>query len=64
MMCFIVGKVLIVHPDGKLHPKSIDALGDKPANVTFGGPDRRTLYITEKEHGRVVKARVAYPGLR
>ncbi|MBM3804592.1 MAG: SMP-30/gluconolactonase/LRE family protein [Acidimicrobiia bacterium] len=58
------GRVYIVHADGKLHPKSIDALGKSPANVTFGGPDRRTLYITEKEHGRIVKARVAYPGLR
>jgi gluconolactonase len=59
-----LGKVLIVGPDGSLHPKSIDTLGKMPANLTFGGPDRRTLYVTEKEQGRVVKARVAYPGLR
>lgn len=59
-----LGKVLIVRPDGSLYPKSIDTLGSRPANVTFGGPGGRTLYIAEKEKGRVVKARVAYPGLR
>jgi len=59
-----LGKLLIVQPDGKLYPHAIQDLGDSPANVTFCGPDGRTLYITEKQHGRIEKARAPFPGVR
>jgi len=36
--------------------------GIRPTNVAFGGPDRRTLYITESEQGVILRARVATPG--
>jgi sugar lactone lactonase YvrE len=56
-------RVLIVTPEGKL-AGIIKTIGSKPANITFCGPDGRTVYITEKEHGRIEKARVRYGGVR
>ena len=52
----------------KLSPKAeilreIDTLGTKPSNICFGGPDGRTAYVTEMEHGRLVQFRVDRPGL-
>jgi len=58
-----LGKVLIVSPGGKLLG-AVSTLGKKPANITFCGPDGRTLYITEKEHGRIEKVRVRHRGVR
>ncbi|MFN0166255.1 MAG: SMP-30/gluconolactonase/LRE family protein [Bryobacteraceae bacterium] len=58
-----IGKVLIIRPDGKLD-SPIRTQGKNPANITFCGPDGRTVYITEKEFGRVEKARVEHPGTR
>ncbi len=40
---FRLGRILIVGPDGTLHPKAIQTIGDRPANLTFCGADRRTL---------------------
>lgn len=59
-----LGKVLVVRPDGGLARESVKDLGDNPANVTFCGRDGRTLLITEKQHGRIEKARAPYPGVR
>jgi sugar lactone lactonase YvrE len=59
-----LGKVLVVQPDGTLHPRAVECNGRNPANVTFCGPDGRTLYITEKQHGRVEKFRAPFPGAR
>ncbi len=36
--------------------------GIRATNVAYGGPDRRTLYITESEQGAILRARVATPG--
>ena len=57
------GRILIVNPDGKL-AGTIRTQGSRPANLTFCGRDGRTLYITEKEHGRIEKVRVRYKGVR
>ncbi|MBS0202611.1 MAG: hypothetical protein JSS49_06895 [Planctomycetes bacterium] len=38
-------------------------LGKSPTNVCFGGPDGRTVYVTEVEHTRLVQFRVETPGL-
>jgi arylsulfatase A-like enzyme/sugar lactone lactonase YvrE len=43
--------------------REIDVLGSKPSNLCFGGPDGRTVYVTEVEHRRVVSFRVDRPGL-
>ena len=34
-----------------------------PSNLCFGGPDGRTVYVTEVEHTRLVQFRVDQPGL-
>ena len=56
------GTVVVLSPDGKeLH--EIDVLGKSPSNLCFGGPDGRTVYVTEVEHTRLVQFRVDTPGL-
>ncbi|MEI9805635.1 MAG: SMP-30/gluconolactonase/LRE family protein [Pseudolabrys sp.] len=36
--------------------------GDKPTNIAYGGPDRRTLYIMEAATGSILTARLPSPG--
>lgn len=36
--------------------------GMRTTNVAYGGPDRKTLYITEAEHGCILMARMPVPG--
>ena len=36
--------------------------GVRTTNVAYGGADRRTLYLTEAEHGVVLRARLDVPG--
>lgn len=61
-----LGKILIVHPDGKIDQHAIQCHGKDPANLTFCGKGGggRTLYITEKEHGRIEKFTTPDPGVR
>lgn len=56
------GTVAIVSPKGDIL-KEIDVLGKQPSNICFGGPDGRTVYVTEVEHTRLVQFRVEKPGL-
>ncbi|MDB6041330.1 MAG: gnl 3, partial [Verrucomicrobiales bacterium] len=42
--------------------REIDVLGPMPSNVCFGGPDGRTIYVTEVKHRRLVQFRVDRPG--
>ena len=56
------GTVAKLSPAGKVL-REIDVLGKKPSNICFGGPDGRTAYVTEMEHGRLVQFRVDKPGL-
>ena len=56
------GTVAILSPNGKIL-KEVDVLGAKPSNLCFGGPDGRTVYVTEVEHTRIVQFRVEHPGL-
>lgn len=56
------GTVAIVSPKGEVL-RDIDVLGKSPSNICFGGPDGRTVYVTEVEHTRLVKFRVERPGL-
>ena len=56
------GTVAILSPEGKIL-KEVDVLGAKPSNLCFGGPDGRTVYVTEVEHTRIVQFRVEHPGL-
>jgi gluconolactonase len=55
------GVVAIVSPKGNLL-REVDVLGKNPTNITFGGPDRKTCYVTEVEKGRLVSFRAEYKG--
>lgn len=56
------GTVVVMTPDGK-ELREIEVLGKQPSNLCFGGPDGRTVYVTEVEHTRLVQFRVDKPGL-
>lgn len=56
------GTVAVMKPDGEVI-REINVLGAKPSNLCFGGPDGRTVYVTEVEHTRLVQFRVDRPGL-
>ncbi len=56
------GTVAVLSPKGEvLH--EIDVLGESPSNICFGGPDGRTVYVTEVKKTRLVQFRVDKPGL-
>jgi sugar lactone lactonase YvrE len=56
------GTVVKMSPKGEIL-QEIDVLGKKPSNLCFGGPDGKTIYVTEVEHTRLVRFRVDRPGL-
>lgn len=56
------GVVAELSPDGKLL-REIGTLGAHPSNLCFGGPDGRTVYVTEVDHRRLIQFRVERPGL-
>jgi sugar lactone lactonase YvrE len=56
------GTVAVVSPAGKVL-REIDVLGEAPSNLCFGGPDGRTVYVTEVKKQRLVQFRVDRPGL-
>jgi gluconolactonase len=56
------GTVAVVSPKGEVL-REIDVLGKQPSNICFGGPDGKTVYVTEVQHARLVSFRVDQPGL-
>ncbi len=56
------GTVAKLSPTGEVL-REIDVLGSNPSNLCFGGPEGRTVYVTEVEHQRLVQFRVDRPGL-
>jgi gluconolactonase len=56
------GTVVKMSPTGEIL-REIDVLGKKPSNLCFGGPDGKTIYVTEVEHQRLVRFHVDRPGL-
>lgn len=56
------GVVAVVSPDGAVR-REVPVLGSKPSNLCFGGPDGRTVYVTEVDHTRLVAFRADRPGL-
>lgn len=56
------GTVVVLSPQGEV-VREIDVLGSRPSNLCFGGPDGRTVYVTEVDHQRIVQFRVDRPGL-
>jgi gluconolactonase len=56
------GTVAVLSPAGEV-VREIDVLGESPSNLCFGGPDGRTVYVTEVKKQRLVQFRVERPGL-
>ena len=56
------GTVVVLSSRGELLHE-VDVLGTRPSNLCFGGPDGRTVYVTEVDHGRLVQFRSEHPGL-
>ncbi|MBY0228702.1 MAG: SMP-30/gluconolactonase/LRE family protein [Gemmataceae bacterium] len=56
------GTVAVLSPEGKVL-REIDVLGKSPSNLCFGGPDGRTVYVTEVDKRRLVSFRTDKPGL-
>ena len=56
------GTVVKLSPQGEVL-REVDVLGSKPSNLCFGGPDGRTVYVTEVDHRRLAQFRVDRPGL-
>lgn len=55
------GKIAIIKADGSLQ-REVVTTGKQPTNLTFGGPDGKTVFVTQKE-GRFIEAfRVDRPG--
>ena len=55
------GTVVVLSPEGKVL-REIDVLGKMPTNLTFGGPDGRTVYVTDADQKRIVSFRAEHPG--
>ncbi len=56
------GTVVKLSAEGKVL-REVDVLGEAPSNLCFGGPDGRTVYVTEVKNRRLVQFRVDRPGL-
>lgn len=56
------GTVAVLSPAGKVL-REVDVLGKMPSNLCFGGPDGRTVYVTEVQHRRLVQFRTDRRGL-
>ncbi|MFO0864281.1 MAG: SMP-30/gluconolactonase/LRE family protein [Gemmataceae bacterium] len=56
------GTVVKMSPQGEIL-QEVDVLGKNPTNLCFGGPDGKTVYVTEVEHRRLVSFRTDRPGL-
>lgn len=57
------GTVVVLDPRDGAIVHEIDVLGKSPSNVCFGGPDGRTVFVTEVEKKRLVTFRSDVPGL-
>ncbi|MEO9891928.1 SMP-30/gluconolactonase/LRE family protein [Aurantibacter sp.] len=55
------GKVIIVSPAKKIL-KEVQLKGKKPSNITFGGPDGKTCYVTMADRGCFETFQALNPG--
>lgn len=55
------GTVALLSPEGKLI-REIQLKGEKPSNITFGGPDNRRCYVTLQDRGCFETFTADFPG--
>lgn len=55
------GTVAIVSPEGRI-VREVNCIGKKPSNITFGGRDGRTCYVTMADRGNIEYFRTDTPG--
>jgi len=61
------GGITVFSPDGEMLEYIELTIGNPeplPSNICFGGPDRRTAFITLGGTGRIVSCRMKIPGLK
>ena len=64
VICHIgLGCVWHMTPRGEFTRRIVSPLGTHTTNAAFGGPDNRTLYITEAGSGAMLCAEVDVPGM-
>lgn len=57
----LMGTIAMMTPSGRLI-RAIATLGKKPSNLTFGGPDGKTIFVTQVDGGFVESFRVSRQG--
>jgi signal peptidase len=55
------GKIALIGADGSLL-REVTTTGKQPTNLTFGGPDGKTVFVTQKEGGFIEAFRTDRPG--
>jgi signal peptidase len=55
------GTIAILSPEGKLQ-REVRLKAKEPTNLAFGGPDGRTVFVTQRQGGFVETFRVERPG--
>jgi gluconolactonase len=57
-----LGSIFVHNPHGELIARIASCRGRMVTNLAFGGPDRKTIFITESETGSVLAADWPIPG--
>lgn len=55
------GEIAVVAPSGKLI-RAVPLQGKEPTNLAFGGPDGKTVYVTQRQGGYIESFRTDQPG--
>jgi sugar lactone lactonase YvrE len=55
------GTIAKVSPEGKILTEIV-LTGKKPSNITFGGPERKTAYVTLADKGNIETFKIDIPG--
>ena len=58
-----LGEVLVLGPQGDVVARLVSCRGPTVTNLAFGGPDRRTVFMTESTTGTVLAAEWSAAGL-
>jgi gluconolactonase len=59
-----LGSVFVINPDGEPIARIVAPRGKTTTNIKFGGPDRKTVYITQSDTGAILRTSWHVPGRR